>query len=222
VGSVAILLGLALYVGTLVLIRNWINATPARLWAIAKQERERDERKELDALQEATAAKVGAITRALREHGEQITADLRAQMAAAETRARMAETRVRVAEREASNATSMLAIASELLRDVRSTHQGLGELPALIAELRALAKTGPATLPAPPPEGDDETRKTVEMRPPASCTPPGSAEGEDEPEEELTQVASRPAALPVPASSSGLRISPRAAPPPASGGGAAR
>jgi hypothetical protein len=219
VGSAAIVLGLLLYVGTLVLIRSWIAATPVRLWAIAKQDRERDERRDLDALQEATAAKVGAITRALREYEEQIAADFRAQVAAAETRARTAETRARIAEREASDATSVLTIASELLRDVRAAHQGLGELPALVAELRAKA-TAPAAPAAP--EGDEETRKTVEMRPPASCTPaPAAAAEGDEPEEEMTQVAPRPAALP--ASSSGLRISPRAAvPPQASGRGESR
>jgi hypothetical protein len=225
VGSTAILVGLFLCVGTLVLIRSWINATPARLWAIAKQERERDERRELCALQEATAVKVGIITRSLRDHEEQIAADLRAQVAAAETRARTAEARARVAEREASEATSMLSVVSELLRDVRATHQGLGELPALVAELRAMAAKG-GTAPAPSASEAEEARQTVEVMPPASCAPPpdGVTGDDDEPDEEMTKVADRPPAhLLAGPSSSGLRLAPARAviPPPASGRGGA-
>jgi hypothetical protein len=227
VGSTALFLGLILYAGTLVLIRSWINATPARLRAIAKQERERDERRDVDALQEATAVKVGTITRSLRDHEEQIAADLRAQVAAAETRARMAEARARGAEREASEATSMLAVVSELLRDVRATHQGLGELPALVDELRAMvAKAGPRAPAAPPDIEAEEARQTVEMKAPASGEPPpdAAADDDDAPDEEMTKVAERPAAhLLAAPSSSGLRLAPAraAVPPPASGRGGA-
>jgi hypothetical protein len=224
VGSAAIA-ALLLYAGALLLIRSWINATPARLWAIAKQERERDEHRELSALQEATAVKVGAITRSLRDYDEQIAAEVRAQVAAAEMRARTAEARARGAEREASEATSMLAVVSELLRDVRATHQGLGELPSLVAALRAMTKAGPAPAAATGIE-TEEARQTIEMNPPASCAPaPDDATGDDDqPDEEMTKVAARPAAHMLAApSSGGLRLAPAraAVPPPASGRGGA-
>jgi hypothetical protein len=225
VSSAAFVSALLLYAGALVLVRTWIHATPARLWAIVKQDHERGERTELSALQEATAVKVGAITRSLRDHEEQMAGDLRAQVAAAETRARMAEARARGAEREASDATSMLAVVSELLRDVRATHQGLGELPALVDGLRAMvAKAGPPAPAAPPEIEADEARQTVEMKAPASGEHPPDAAADDEPEEEMTKVAARPAAhLLAAPSSSGLRLAPAraAVPPPASGRGGA-
>jgi hypothetical protein len=225
VGSAAIA-ALLLYAGALLLIRSWINATPARLWAIAKQERERDEHRELSALQEATAVKVGAITRSLRDYDEQIAAEVRAQVAAAEMRARTAEARARGAEREASEATSMLAVVSELLRDVRATHQGLGELPPLVAALRAMVSPGGPAPAAAPEIETEEARQTIEMKPPASCAPPpDDATGDDDqPDEEMTKVAARPAAHMLAApSSSGLRLAPAraAVPPPASGRGGA-
>lgn len=70
---------------------------------------------------------------------------------------------------------------------------------------------------------EDDQRATVEMpRPAAARTPPALDVDEGEPEEELTQVASRPIAG-TPSAPNGLRLPSRAAipPPPASrrGGG---
>lgn len=179
--------GLLLALALLLSIYHQLGRLPARAADLARRERERTEREASDALQEATALKVGRLVTSLRSYEEQMAADFRAQIAAAETRARMAETRARVAEREASEAASVLSVASELLRDVRATHDSLGELSAIVA-----TRTSPAPPPEPEPEADpEEIRRTIEIPPPPP--PREDAANDDEPEEELTQVATRPA-----------------------------
>jgi hypothetical protein len=116
---------------------------PRVVWEIVRQERAAEAARVQAAWQEATALKVGAIVRSLREHEEQSAAGLRAQIADAENRAR-------VTERRASDAGVALSTASELVRESR----------ALRDELRALvAMASPPA--APRVAGDD--RETVEV-----------------------------------------------------------
>jgi len=70
---VALGLSLALLAG----LHRKLDALPPRVWSIAKQERAREGNQALTALREATAAKVGAITSALRLYEEEVGRDRR-------------------------------------------------------------------------------------------------------------------------------------------------
>ncbi|MFT3769635.1 MAG: hypothetical protein QM820_29720 [Minicystis sp.] len=180
----------------LVMILRKLDGLPARVWAIARHERERDESLALTALQEATAAKVGTMTAALRQYEEQVAATLRAQVADAQARARAAERRL-------SDTGSALEAATALVRELRAA---LDE-----ARVPSAPRFGASEEPVHPKAdgaalGDADQRETVEMpKPPASCEPPAS---DDEPEEELTTIAARPPPGTT-AASNGLRFAPR-------------
>jgi hypothetical protein len=203
VGSAAILLGLLLYVATILAIRRWVNAIPARVAVLIERERSHGEQRALDTLRAAAGERVAKLVLSLRDYEEQTAAAVRARAAADSTRARMAEGRAETAAREAAEALTVLGAASELVKQLRVV----------------LDRAGPPPTEARDEAGDPQERRTVEMKPRAGLP---SAHADDEPEgeeEERTKVAARPAALL--ASSSGLRLMPPrpASPPPPGDGG---
>jgi hypothetical protein len=201
VGSAAIVLGLLLYVATLLVIRRWVDAIPRRVAVLIERERSHGEQRALDTLRAAAGERVAKLVLSLRDYEEQTAAAVRARAAADSTRTRMAEGRAEAAAREAAEALTVLGAASELVKQLRAVIDRAGPRPA---EARDEAS-------------DPQERRTVEMKPRA-CLPCAHVDDEPEDEEERTKVAARPAALP--ASSSGLRLAPRPASPvpPADGG----
>jgi hypothetical protein len=157
--------GIALALLLLIDLRRKLDAIPQRIYGIAKQERDRDERHATTALTEATAAKVISITAGLRVYEEELAATSRLQMADAEKRARMAERRL-------ADAGTALEAAAALVRELRAVLDGLRAAPPAVAS-----------------EPDPDTRATVEMLPPATSVSPGDSE--DEEPEELTTVTMR-------------------------------
>jgi hypothetical protein len=186
--------GIALALLLLLDLRRRLDALPARIYGIAKQERDRDERHATTALTEATAAKVISITAALRVYEEELAATSRLQAADAEKRARMSERRL-------SDAGTALEAAAVLVRELRGVLDGLRAAPPAVAS-----------------EPDPDTRATVEMIRPATSVPP-PRDGEDDEPEELTTVTTRaPETTPMVdrAVESRARVSPRAVAPPGS------
>jgi hypothetical protein len=100
---------LALVLALLVAIYLNVDSLPARVWAIAKRERAEDAAAAQAALQQLAAPRVAALVAALSECHAQSAAELRAQIAAAELRARLAE-------RQAKDAGTSITIASERVR----------------------------------------------------------------------------------------------------------
>ena len=201
-------LALALLLAVIAIHRK-LDAIPARIWSIARRERDQDESKALTVLTEAAAVKVAALTLSLRTYEEQIAADLRAQVAAAQTRAR-------VIEHRSSDAAIALSAASELV----------SELAAIVAELSVQRPLPPAPLNAP--QGNHARQQVdpsrarrqadedhAEARPTVEMTPrPAAAHEDDEPEDELTTVTTKPLAG-TPSATNGLRlVEPRRAIPP--------
>jgi len=146
-------------------IQRQIEAIPARLRALVKEERD----KALTTLENDAALAVGTITLALRGLHEQMEARLREEITSAETRAR-------VAERRASDAATALEAGAGLVSGLRG----------IIDELRALRPAEPIAPPAP----DPNERPTVEMKP----SPDGGGDKPEEPNEEETTVMVNPAA----------------------------
>jgi hypothetical protein len=180
--------GIALALLLLLDLRRRLDALPASIYGIAKQERDRDERHAATALTEATAAKVISITAALRVYEEELAATSRLQSADAEKRARMAERRL-------SDAGTALEAAAMLVRELRAVLDGLRAAPPAVAS-----------------EPDPDTRATVEMLRPATSVPP-PRDGEDDEPEELTTVTTRaPETTPMAdrAVGSRARVSPHA------------
>ena len=199
------LLGAALALILLLLLdlRRRLDGLPARLWSIARQERDRDEKKATTALTEATAGKVISITAALRVYEEELAARSRLLVADAEKRAR-------IAERRLSDAGAALDAATALVRELRGA----------LDQARSAALAAPA-------EPDPDTRATVEM--PWRAAPPAPSEAreskareskarksearesearESEEPEELTTVAARPVAIAPPGSAEPLSPEP--------------
>jgi hypothetical protein len=156
-----------LYALTLLAIHHWIYAMPARLWGIARNElgraAEEDAVKAERALQQAAEQQARALLTSLRDYHDAVAAQFRSGAARRQTEG---ETALR---RDSDGDT-----AAELAAAT-----------ALVAELRALLEGPPraraegAALPQPASEG----RQAL----------PSATAGEDEPEDEPTQVASRPA-----------------------------
>src|SRR5262249_418563 len=139
------------------------------------------EARALTALQEATAVKVGQSTAALRDYEEQLASLFRAQVVEAQARAR-------AAERDVADAGVALAAATDLVRELCAPADG--------ARAASAAPVDAAPIPVAP---DADARATVEMR-----EPPCEA-SDDEPEEELTAVVSRPV-VGMAAAPNGLRL----------------
>jgi hypothetical protein len=184
VDSVALLFGLALYAATVLAVHRWISAIPARVALLLRAEREVGQKEALDALQAAAGARVAQVVSALCQHEEQAAAVHRARETAADNRARVAEGRADAAARREGGAVTALEAAS-----------------ALVTQLRTILDAAPRSKPADEP-ADPQARRTVEMK--RTALPQAAAGDDDEPEEEKTQVAKRPA-LEQP-TSSGLRL----------------
>jgi hypothetical protein len=198
VDSAALLLGLALYVATILVIRRWVADIPARVATLIERERTNGEQRALDTLRAAAGERVGKLVLSLRDYEEQTAAAVRARAAADSTRARMAEGRADAAAREAAEALTVLGAASELVKQLRAV----------------LDRAEPPPTEARDEAGDPQERRTVEMKPRAGL--PSAHDDEPEEEEERTKVAARPAALHT--GSSGLRLVPQRLPPPGDGG----
>jgi hypothetical protein len=154
---VAIIAAIILLVLALLSFR--IDKIPARIFTLVNQERAREDSRAQSALLEAAALKVGPLVSGIRAYNEQIAASLHAQLAEAETRAR-------IAERRALDASTYLGAASTLVGDLRILRD---ELTAL---LHREAATAPAVLPLPSTDaGDPDQRATIELRPPAPALP---------------------------------------------------
>ncbi len=202
-GSAVLYGGPVLALLLLIAIHHRLAILPTALSIVARRERIDGEARAMTALQEAAAAKVGPITTSLRALAEQSEARNRDAVAAAELRAR-------VAERRASEAASALGAASELVRELRMTLDGLGDLRATLARMgEPPTVASPRVTPVP----DSGARKTVEVEPQAGGTPPPTRAGEGDPDDERTKVSSRsvvgappesrPAILPPPSSGAG-------------------
>jgi hypothetical protein len=117
IGCVVLALDLTLWAALFSKL-NWLML---RLGRFAERHDAEGERRGMTALQEAVAARVGVIVRALRNYEEGVAAGYRTQVADAEIRARLAE-------RQASEAGVALSAASALVRELRrvldAAHQG--------------------------------------------------------------------------------------------------
>ncbi|MEO7327156.1 MAG: hypothetical protein ABI193_01170 [Minicystis sp.] len=192
-----------------------IDKIPARLFTLVKQERAREDSRAQATLLEAAALKVGPLVSGIRTYHEQIAASLRAQLAEAETRAR-------IAERRALDASTYLDAASTLIVDLRALRD---ELSSLVHQAPAASSIVAPALPAEPamvaarliprgaPEGArPESRRTrtlsgvVDARREATPPPPPAtldmgdsndflfSERPSDPEGERTRVGPRPTA----------------------------
>ena len=170
--------GLAVALALLVGLHYRLGELPINVWAQVKRDRDTPTPKALDAMKEAVAIKAGAAVLAIQRHEENLAATFRAQVAEAETRARMSE-------RRAADTVTALQAAAELVRELRG---------ALDAAPRAVA---------PPPEAIETARKPGSPEPasrerssPRTGLPPGiatSPDGEERlSEDEMTRVALRP------------------------------
>jgi hypothetical protein len=214
--SALLVLGLVVMPVLLVALYRRLGDLPLSVWAVAQRERARSEPRALDAMAEAVAAKSGQALIVIQAYQEQIAESLRAQIADAETRAR-------VAERRAADAGTALSAAADLVREL---HRSLEAARILTRELRELRTVSPkepspkepSVRPAPlvsaaDTESDDGERTTTEVpfndgaasgpkprAPSEPDAPPSSARGgAEEPgfdEDENTMIASRPATLP--------------------------
>jgi hypothetical protein len=189
-----LVLGLVLTPALLVVLYRRLGDLPRSVWAVAQRERARNEPRTLDAMAEAVAVQSGQAIIVIQAYQEQIAESLRAQIADAETRAR-------VAERRAADAATALSAAADLVREL---HRSLEAARILTRELRELRAAPPKERPASPAASpvvadanpDDGERKTTEVPgPPPSCAD-GNAEEPGFDEDESTMIASRPATLP--------------------------
>jgi hypothetical protein len=177
---------------------------PLAVWSIVKRERNQDDGRALDTMKEAVAVRAGQAVIAIQTYQEQIAHSLRAQIAEAETR-------TRIAERRAADTATALEAASTLVRELRAALEAAS---GLTRELGAQLSAAPPRPPLPstmppsaPPPGlpadrlagvEDTDRKTIEMpSPPASASgiSPVDDEGGFGDDAEQTRVADRPAAL---------------------------
>ena len=127
---VVVCLGAGLNLALWVALYSKLAELPQRVWKAVERAREVDQQRALTALQEAAAAKVGMLVLGLRSYHDQLEGHLKAQVAEAEVRAR-------VAERRSSDAGVALGAASALVAELR----GLAEdLPRLLARGAQLAR----------------------------------------------------------------------------------
>src|SRR5262249_6071283 len=92
--TVLLAAGLVLALVLLVALHFRLDRMPNAVWSLARRERVEEALKALDATKEAVAAKVGTSVIAIRQYEENIAASFRAQVAEAETRARVGERRL--------------------------------------------------------------------------------------------------------------------------------
>jgi hypothetical protein len=160
VGGNIIAIVLVLLVVSVVVLSFRIDRIPRRLQVLFHDERSRGENLARAVLTEAAAQKIGPLLAGMRSAHDQTVASLRAQLAEAETRAR-------VSERRASDAVIYLEAASTLVSALRALHDESkalrrGESPALGTRVETEAL-------------DLDQRTTVEIRR-GSTESPRSAE----------------------------------------------
>jgi hypothetical protein len=189
--------GFVLMLGLLVAVYRRLGGFPLSVWTVVQRERARSEPRVLDAMAEAVASKSGQAIIAVHAYQEQIAESLRAQVADAETRAR-------VAERRAADAGTTLSAAADLVRELHRSLEAARILTRELRELRVISPKEPTARPAPLPsvsaadtESDDGDRTTTEVpgAPPGSARSDAEEPGFDE-QDENTRVANRPATLP--------------------------
>lgn len=157
-----------LYALTLLAIHRWIYAMPARLWGIARAElgraAEENATKAERALQQAAERQARALLTSLRDYHEAIAAQYRSGMARPQPAGETALRRDGDPAAQLAAATALVAELRALLEKVLGARGGSAELPRAASEGR-----------------------------PAIPAASASDAGGDEPEDEPTQVASRPA-----------------------------
>jgi hypothetical protein len=141
--------GLALALALLIAIHRRLSGLPLAVWALARREREANATKALDAMKEEVAARAGLAVVAIRRYEEQIGATFRAQVAEAETRARMAE-------RRAADAATALEAAAVLVRELRLVLGVVGET------VESAPKRGGRLPSAEEPDDEDERTRVSE------------------------------------------------------------
>jgi len=169
-------LGAGLHLTLFVATYRALAALPERVWKLAQAERTATEARALTALQEVAATKVGSLVLGLRAYHDQFETHLRAQVAEAEVRAR-------VAERRSLDAGTALDAASTLVAELRGLVE---DLPRLLA--RAAVQHAVEGTPTLPPKRD----AGADPAPDHATIEGGHADDADEPEEERTHVAPRP------------------------------
>ncbi len=155
------LLGLSM---AFVALQRRLSALPHAVLALVRKERAHDGGRLLDVMKEAVAARSGQAVIAIQTCQEQIAQSLRAQIAEAETRAR-------IAERRALDTATALEAATTLVRELRAT---LDVSATLVRHLLAHPQApGTPAAQGPSTDADDGERTTTEM-PPASDGAPAS------------------------------------------------
>lgn len=156
--GVCLCAGLAAALALLVALYRRVDALPLNLWRLVQRDRQADEKRALDALQEAAVGKVEMIVLGLRQYQDALEAQLRSEIGHAELRAR-------VTERRSSDAGIALSAASALVAALREL---VDDLPALLASAASHAGKLP---PAPSVPADLANCPTVKI-PPGDSIPP--------------------------------------------------
>jgi hypothetical protein len=149
----------AFVLACLVVIQRRLHTLPRALLAVVRKERAEDASKLLDAMKEAVAARSAQAVIAIQTYHEQMAQSFRAQVAEAETRAR-------VAERRALDTATALEAATTLVRELRATLDVSATLVRHLFHASAAAPPASSAAPAAPtalPELDDTERQTTEM-----------------------------------------------------------
>jgi hypothetical protein len=126
-----------------------LSELPASVGRIVQRDRVADETRALDTLQAMAAARLGGLVVGIQTYHGEMATRLNAQVAAADTRARLIE-------RRASEAGVALYTATTLVRQLRGLLDDLSS---------ASAPVPPERTSAPDVDPDDVNRATVEMRP---------------------------------------------------------
>ena len=169
----------------LVLLYRKTASLPSVFRAVAKSLREQDDSRAVDAMKEAVAVRAGQAVIAIQTYQEQMATSLRAQIAEAETRAR-------VGERRAADTATALEAASTLVRELRAAIDAAARLCRALEARRPSRPPLPTTRPPSAPAPDDEIeRQTTEMPSPPALPRAGDEAGFGD--DEQTRVADRPA-----------------------------
>ncbi len=169
--SISALGGLSLAIVLLLALHLRLSGLPGTLLAVARKDRVQDGGRLLDAMKEAVAARSGQAVIAVTTLQDQLAQSLRAQLAEAEMRAR-------VAERRAADTVTALEAASTLVRELRESLESVSEVArSLHAIQQRPAPVPPPSSPRPAPPSsvkkreaarspgldEDTERKTAEM-----------------------------------------------------------
>jgi hypothetical protein len=167
--------GLALALALLFGIYFKLDGLPLRVWSLVQKERDDNAGKALDAMKETVAARAGASVVAIQRYEESLAAGFRAQVAEAQTRAR-------VSERRAADTETALQSAVSLVRELRAA------LDAMPGGAAARNSSSGASSPAEPGDAERETREIALPR-------AGADDEEELGEDEKTRVGKQPGAM---------------------------